>query len=156
MWKAFFLDVGLAGTANGNSAQSLADFLGGGFLDEGALAEQFVAQEIASAQPRSQRARSHYWLREGKSQNAELDFLVAAGNTVLPVEVKSGTSGSLRSLHQSMLSHKGGRAVRLDLNEPSMQEINTEVMSAEGKQQVSYRLANLPLYLAGRLSSLML
>ena len=29
-------------------------------------------------------------------------------------------------------------------------------MNAEGKQQVSYRLANLHLYMAGRLSSLML
>ena len=156
VWKAFFLDVGLAGTANGNSALSLKDFMEGGFLNEGAVAEQFVAQEIASAQPRSQRARLHYWLREGKSHNAELDFLVPAGTAVLPVEVKSGTSGSLRSLHQFMIAHRSGRAVRLDLNEPSVQEINTEVMNAEGKQQVSYRLANLPLYMAGRLSSLML
>jgi len=29
-------------------------------------------------------------------------------------------------------------------------------MNVEGKQQVSYHLANLPLYMAGRLSSLML
>ena len=39
------------------------------------------------------------WLRPQKSSSAEVDFLVASGGRVVPVEVKSGPSGRLRSLH---------------------------------------------------------
>jgi hypothetical protein len=156
VWKIFFLDVGLIGTANGNALLCLDDFMAGKFINEGAIAEQFTAQHLASSQVPAQRFRLHYWLREGKSHNAELDFLISSGRSVVPVEVKSGSSGTLRSLHQFMLAHNGALAIRLDLNPPSMQDIETSVMSPEGKREVQYRLRNLPLYLAGRLTGTIL
>jgi len=156
VWKVFFLDVGLVGTANGNALLSLDDFMAGSFLNEGVLAEQFTAQHLAALQPPAQRFKLHYWLREGKAHNAELDFLLSSGHSVVPLEVKAGSSGSLRSLHQSMLAHPGALALRLDLNPPSTQEIQTTVMSPEGKREVQYHLRNLPLYFAGRLAGPML
>ncbi len=156
VWKLFFLDVGLAGTANGNALLSLENFMTGAFVNEGILAEQFVAQHLASSQPHAQRFKLHYWLRRGKAGNAELDFLISSGVAAIPVEVKSGTSGSLRSLHQFMVSRLDTLAIRLDLNPPSMQDIKTTVMSPEGKRDVGYRLCNLPLYLAGRLQGLIM
>jgi len=155
VWKVYFLDVGLAGTANGNALLSLADFNEGGFFNDGAIAEQFTAMHLADSQPHSQRFKLHYWLREGKSKNAELDFLVSSGKAVIPVEVKSGSSGSLRSLHQFMVSRPGATAIRLDLNAPSSQEIQTMVMSADGKREARYHLLNLPLYMAGRFTGLL-
>jgi predicted AAA+ superfamily ATPase len=155
VWKIYFLDVGLAGTANGNALSRLDDFYNGAFFNEGAIAEQFAAVHLADSQPHSQRFRLHYWLREGKSHNAEIDFLVPSGNAVVPVEVESGSSGSLRSLHQFMISRPGNTAVRLDMNAPSLQEIRTVVMSPEGKKEVRYNLVNLPLYLAGRIDGLL-
>jgi predicted AAA+ superfamily ATPase len=61
----------------------------------GKLAEQFVAQELLTRQDSS----LYYWSRDARGSNAEVDFLVAHEGTVYPVEVKSGTGGSLRSLH---------------------------------------------------------
>jgi len=61
----------------------------------GQLAEQFVGQEFATANNN----QLYYWAREAKNSSAEIDFLVAIGGKVYPVEVKDGPSGKLRSLH---------------------------------------------------------
>ncbi|MCP4676700.1 MAG: ATP-binding protein [Deltaproteobacteria bacterium] len=61
----------------------------------GKLAEQFVAQElIAWHSP-----EIFYWARNAKSSNAEVDYLSVKKGEIYPVEVKSGPSGKLRSLH---------------------------------------------------------
>ena len=39
------------------------------------------------------------WLRPQKSSSAEVDYLVASGGRAVPIEVKSGPAGRLRSLH---------------------------------------------------------
>ena len=146
VYKLYFLDVGLVGTANGNALLTLEDFVEGHFVNEGPLAEQFIAQHLWANQPRDQRPGLHFWQREGKANNAEVDFLVPQKSTLLAIEVKSGTSGSLRSLHQFMLRHPQAGALRLDLNPPSSQVVKTEVMTSEGKQYVEYPLENRPLY----------
>ncbi len=61
----------------------------------GKLAEQFVAQELLVWQGLD----LFYWAREARGSNAEVDFLVVRQGKIYPVEVKSGTGGSLRSLH---------------------------------------------------------
>jgi predicted AAA+ superfamily ATPase len=62
---------------------------------EGAMAEQFVGQELLAAGE----AELYYWSREAKSSSAEVDYLLARKEGTVPVEVKSGPSGRLRSLH---------------------------------------------------------
>ena len=64
-------------------------------LYEGALAEQFVGQELLSAQ----NGDLYYWSRAEKNSQAEVDFLVVRNGKIFPVEVKSGAAGRLRSLH---------------------------------------------------------
>ena len=61
----------------------------------GKLAEQFVAQELITWQG----TELFYWARAARSSNAEVDYLVVRKGEIYPVEVKSGTGGSLRSLH---------------------------------------------------------
>lgn len=63
----------------------------------GALAEQFVAQELKLIQD-----QLYFWHRFEKSSSAEVDYLIIKNNTIIPVEVKSGSSGKLRSLHLLM------------------------------------------------------
>jgi len=147
-YKLFHLDVGLVGTMTGTQL-SLAEFSAGRFINEGVLAEQFVAQQLLRAQPPDDRPRLHYWQRDGASRNAEVDFLLQRGASVLPIEVKAGSSGTLRSLHQFMLKHPGKDAIRFDLNPPSVQMIETQVMSGRNQTTARYRLHNQPLYLAG-------
>jgi predicted AAA+ superfamily ATPase len=62
----------------------------------GALAEQFVGQELVASCGEG----VHCWLRPEKSSSAEVDYLVASAGRVVPIEVKSGPEGRLRSLHQ--------------------------------------------------------
>lgn len=61
----------------------------------GAMAEQFVGQEMLVAQNGS----LYYWDRQAKSSSAEVDYLAVLDGKIHPIEVKSGAAGSLRSLH---------------------------------------------------------
>ena len=61
----------------------------------GKLAEQFVAQELIA----NHSSELYYWAREARSSNAEVDYLAIRDGQIVPVEVKSGSGGSLRSLH---------------------------------------------------------
>jgi predicted AAA+ superfamily ATPase len=64
-------------------------------LYRGAMAEQFVGQELRA----SQESGLFYWAREARGSTAEVDFLAVDGGRIHGLEVKSGTAGSLRSLH---------------------------------------------------------
>lgn len=106
-FKAIMLDVGLWQRLAG--LRSEREFSAGDLLDihRGALAEQFVGQEILAARG----GELHYWSREARNSQAEVDYLVEAGGDIYGVEVKSGVAGRLRSLHLLLAEHpnvKGG------------------------------------------------
>ena len=61
----------------------------------GVLAAQFAAQELAAGCGRD----LFYWARNARGASAEVDYLAVRDGRIVPVEVKSGASGSLRSLH---------------------------------------------------------
>jgi len=61
----------------------------------GKLAEQFVAQEILAKNS----SGLFYWARDVRGSSAEVDYLAVRKGNIYPVEVKSGASGSLKSLH---------------------------------------------------------
>ena len=71
----------------------------------------------------------------------------------MPVEVKAGTSGTLRSLHQFALAKGTHLAVRFDLNLPTVQSIRHQVNGTQ--QSVEMTLLSLPLYLVGQLGRLL-
>lgn len=71
----------------------------------GAIAKQFVAQEIIAYSSRKTAESLYYWHRESRNSNAEVDFLTIQKGYVIPVEVKSGSTGSLKSLHTFLESH---------------------------------------------------
>ena len=60
----------------------------------GKLAEQFVAQELLAWHG----PELFYWARDARGSSAEVDYLIVCGGNIFPVEVKSGTGGSLKSL----------------------------------------------------------
>ena len=53
----------------------------------------------------SQNSDLHYWARRAKGSTAEVDYLVVVDGTIVPVEVKSGASGHLRSMHLLLKEH---------------------------------------------------
>ena len=93
----------------------------------------------------------HYWLREGRANNAEVDFLIQIEQTVVPVEVKAGKAGSLKSLFQFADAKGVSVACRFDLNPPSQQTISHQI----GDRTVAVELLSLPLYLCGQVNRLM-
>lgn len=102
-FKAIMVDVGLMQHLTGmplDVEYARTDLLA---IHEGAMAEQFVGQELVAAGTR----QIHYWSREAKGSSAEVDYLVEVDGKVRPVEVKSGAAGRLRSLHLLLESHPG-------------------------------------------------
>jgi len=87
-------------------------------------------------------------LREGRKGNAEVDYVMQLGNQILPIEVKAGKSGSLKSLFQFASRRDIKKAVRFDLNPPSRQIVQ-HAASSVGSDRVSFELISLPLYMVG-------
>ena len=94
-FKSLFLDIGLMYRMMGldyNEALSHKNLLS---IYRGQLAEQFIGQEFAAATNKE----LYYWSRDAKNSNAEIDYLIQFEGEFVPVEVKDGPSGKLRSLH---------------------------------------------------------
>ncbi len=111
-YKLFFLDVGLMTAKSNLSAAVLMseDIM---LINRGALAEQFVCQELLAYQAPFQKANIQYWSREEKGSQAEVDFVIQSRNNILPIEVKAGSTGRLRSLQLMMQEKKLPLGIRI-------------------------------------------
>ena len=74
-------------------------------IHHGSVAEQFIGQELL-ARNVTQEPALYYWHRNAKNSNAEIDYLMVRDGHISPVEVKSGPSGRLRSLHLFLQEHQ--------------------------------------------------
>ena len=102
-------------------------------MNRGRLAELFAGLELAKAGDPWTEPQLFYWQREARGSNAEVDYLVQNGASILPVEVKSGTSGSMQSMHLFLREKRAPVGLR----------VSQENFAAYGDIRV------LPLYLAG-------
>lgn len=110
---------------------------------QGLLAEHIVGQELMALDMNTDKKIS-FWVREQKQSNAEVDFVLPYKHYVIPLEVKAGKTGSLRSLHQFMERADHSYAVRLYAGELQVSEVSTP----GGK---IFKLLNLPYFLAGKI-----
>lgn len=110
---------------------------------KGLLAEHIVGQELIASDFLISR-KPAFWVREKKQSSAEVDFIFQFDRFVIPIEIKSGKSGTLRSLHQFINRCDHSLAIRLYSGPLQIENTKTP----EGK---SYHLLNLPYFLAGRL-----
>ena len=153
VYKLLFLDVGLMNAICGLDWLTLSRMDDRKLVHQGAVAEQFVGQHLQAMIANTPNRELTYWLREGRAANAEVDFVIGLSGNIIPIEVKSGTSGTLKSLHQFMGSKQARLAVRFDINPPSVQQVNTVIMKNKQRSQVEYPLVSLPLYLVERLDA---
>ena len=154
-YKLLFLDVGLMNAISGVGWNTLSRFDDIQLINEGAIAEQFVGQHLLELLADSPNRELTYWLREGRSSNAEVDFVVALDGRIVPIEVKAGGRGSLRSLHQFVGEKRVPLAVRFDSNPPSIQTVNATIQAGDKASEVTYRLLSLPLYLVEKVADVM-
>ncbi|MEI8027662.1 MAG: AAA family ATPase [Pseudomonadota bacterium] len=137
-----FLDTGLMNHACNTTVHLLhgADISG---VAEGRIAEHIVGQELETLNSTSPRSLC-FWVRESNQSHAEIDYIFVHEGRTVPVEVKAGASGSLRSLHQFVDSSGCPLAVRFWSGPPKIENQKTPAGTY-------YKLANLPHYLAGNL-----
>lgn len=154
IYKLLFLDIGLMNAICGLDWRVISQFDDVKLVNEGAIAEQFVGQHLQALLNDMSNRELTYWLREGRSSNAELDFVITLGGQIIPIEVKAGATGSLKSLHQFMGEKQSPLAIRLDASRPSLNNITTTIQQKKKKVVVEYPLLSLPLYLVEQLDSI--
>ena len=105
---------------------------------QGTMIEHLVGQELLAFQHQALSAL-HFWVREKSTSVAELDYLFPYEGKLIPIEVKSGSDGKLRSLHLFMDAAPHRTAVRFYAGEFSI----TKALTPKGKE---FDLINLPYY----------
>ncbi|MFO8183199.1 MAG: DUF4143 domain-containing protein [Candidatus Aegiribacteria sp.] len=155
VYKLYFLDVGLTAAATRVQKIDPQMLHSREFINSGRLAEQFVAQHLLFRGPSWERPALYYWLREGRSGNAEVDFLLEGPRGVVPLEVKAGASGSMKSLLRFVMEKGSPAAVRLDMNPPSLQRVQHRIGTGTGSREISFDLLSLPLYMVGQIGRLL-
>jgi uncharacterized protein len=140
--RLLFLDIGLVN--HGLNVQH--ELIGVKDLSnsyKGALIPQIVFQEMIAKNKFSYHKPS-FWVREKNQSSAEVDLVVQFKGMLIPVEIKSGSIGKLRSLHQFMDTCPHHFAVRLYAGKLEIHEAKT----INGK---TFILLNLPYFLGYKL-----
>lgn len=77
-------------------------------VNKGGIAEQFIGLEIIKTASCYDQTDLYYWHREALNSNAEVDYLIQSKGEIVPIEVKSGSKGSMTSMFL-FLNEKDGR-----------------------------------------------
>ncbi len=67
--------------------------------NKGAFAEMYTGIEIIKASLPNSQAALYYWQREKQGSQAEIDYVIQKEQQIVPIEIKSGTKGSMQSMH---------------------------------------------------------
>jgi hypothetical protein len=146
-FKTIFLDVGLVCRACGLTLMDIQDANSIVMINSGAICEQWVAQHLFYLGKSFDAPSLFCWMRQRGGSNAEVDYLITQGTAIIPVEVKAGKSGSLKSLHYFLSEKHRDFALRFNADTPS---IVTATTSISGMQPQPFRLLSLPFYLVGQ------
>ncbi|MBC8409750.1 MAG: ATP-binding protein [Rhodobacteraceae bacterium] len=138
-----FLDTGLLNYSLGIQAELI------GLKDlnnsyRGAIIPHMVNQEII-AQHSTESHTPSFWVREKNNTSSEVDLVFTHNNLLIPIEIKSGSAGSLKSLHQFIDRCPHNFGVRIYGGELTIEKHKT----ISGKE---FNLLNLPYYLSGKIS----
>jgi predicted AAA+ superfamily ATPase len=150
VFKNLVLDVGLLSSINRTFWPTFKNTTDDKLMTEGVMAEQFVGQHLLFSADSFREPKLNYWLREGKSDNAEIDFVLEYQNFLVAFEVKSGAAGKLRSLHQwaSTTTSNNKKMIRFNTTKGALETIN--------HMDYKYELLTLPLYMVQQWSRLLL
>ena len=136
-FKVLFLDIGLVmrSTKLDTALLKNEDVL---LINRGMLAEQFVGQEMLAYLSRLDEGDLFFWSRDQKSSTAEVDYVTAVDDKIIPIEVKAGTTGYLKSLKLFMKERNSVTGIRVSQFPMSFYE----------------GILSLPLYMVGEVNRL--
>ena len=141
--KGLFLDVGLQCRMAGLSLIDLHEQDDYTLINSGSICEQFIGQHLLFLNDFYLKPELYCWMREKRQSSAEIDYLLSHNMRIIPVEVKAGKTGSLKSLQVFLQEKNKDLAVRFNMDIPSVIETKTTI---PGRIQ-SYKLLSLPLYM---------
>ena len=144
IYKPLFFDIGLVNSIGNIQLVNIQELI---TINEGSLAEQFIGQELLTIEKSYIDSQLFYWMREKKNASAEVDYIFQHNNSLFPVEVKAGKTGSLKSLHIFLLEKKLNVGIRFNLDLPSFGELSTKVRIGNSTEELNYKLVSLPLYM---------
>ena len=111
----------------------------------GSIIEHLAGQELLAAQFNAL-SSLHFWIREKKTSSAEVDYVYIYDGKLIPIEIKSGSSGKLKSLHMFMDKAPHTMAIRFYAGDLHI----TDCITSSGKK---FHLLNLPYFLVSQLEN---
>ena len=121
-------------------------------VNKGVMAEQFVAQHLAFHHQGKRIPGLTYW----HPKSSDVDFVISNSKETIPIKVKAGSTGQIKSLWQligtNKLVHKG---IKLDLKlrESLVSEHNQTIITMDGSRAITAKIFCLPLFLVENLMS---
>lgn len=113
-------------------------------VNKGGLAEMIVGWEIVKSASADSRPDLYYWENLSRGSSAEVDFVITRAMNILPIEVKSGISGKMKSLRLFMELKNLSEGIRSSLE-------NFGLLTYETEKGNSIRISIIPIYAIGNL-----
>jgi len=137
-----FMDTGVINNELGIQAEMLTlTDLSNSY--KGAIIPHLIMQELVSLNTLSDK-KLHFWIREKKQSSSEVDIVITYKDMVIPIEIKSGSAGSLKSLHQFVERCNHPYAIRMYAGK--FEIVNTKTPGGK-----PYLLMNMPYYLGTKI-----
>lgn len=109
----------------------------------GAIIPHIIFQELISL-GQIKDELPYFWVREKTQSSAEVDLVMTFNGEIIPIEIKSGATGSLKSLHQFINTTHCKIAFRIYGGEFKIEDTLTPAGN-------KYTLYNIPYYLGTKL-----
>ena len=84
-------------------------------INKGAIAEQFAGLELIKSSSFYVQDNLYFWSREKPQSNAEIDYVIHKNGKIIPIEVKSGTTGKMQSMYIFLNEKKSEYGIRISL-----------------------------------------
>jgi predicted AAA+ superfamily ATPase len=81
-------------------------------INKGAIAEQFAGLELLKSSSCYSQGSLYFWSREKPQSSAEIDYVVQKNGKIIPIEVKSGSSGKMQSMFVFLNEKKSEYGIR--------------------------------------------
>jgi len=143
-FKLLFLDTGLLACSLGIK---YSDYVSSGNITAeagGSIAEQFIGQQLLYSDECFEEPELFYWRRDKAGTSSEVDYLTENSGQIIPIEVKSGETGSLKSLHVFTALKKKSLGLRFNTSQPCSNQLETAIALLP---RHPFTLISLPLYM---------
>ncbi len=150
-FKSLFLDVGLLCRACRLDMTDILDADDLLLINSGAICEQYIGQHLLYNAPPYQQPELYCWMRQKAGTSSKVDYVIQQGTRIIPVEVKAGMTGRLKSLHVFVLDKNRDMALRFNADVPSLVHTATAIAT---RNPEPFRLLSLPFYMVGQCNRL--